>query len=361
MCEKRVLHIINGMSDGGAETYIMNVYRTVVDLGIQFDFLLRDKGQKSFYLDEIKKLGGRVFYVSYFPTHAILNYIQTKQFLEHHEEYKIIEIHANALFYISPLLILKKLNRKVIVHSHSTRTRLPIMKPIHYVNREIISRMNIDRISCSKKAGIWMFRNEFKVVANAINLKRFYEVKDKKKYNEKFVFACVAKFMPVKNHKYLLELFREFHEKESSSILILIGDGPTRGEIEILANKLGISNSVEFCGSVSDPERIIANATCFLLPSYYEGIPLTLIEAQALNLHCVVSTNVDKECNITGLVDFVELKNKTEWLLKMHQIKKMDRNKLMNKLDNSGYNIDKNIEIYQKLYTKKEIKINELQ
>lgn len=347
----KVLHIINGMSDGGAETYIMNVFRTIAEKNITFDFLLRDKSQKSFYLNEISKLGGKVYYVPFFPTHAIKNYLETKRFLDEHEEYQVIEVHANALLYITPLLILRNSSRKVILHSHSTRTRFPVVKPIHYINKKVVSRLNIRKVACSKRAGKWMFTSEFKVVPNAISLRRFCDVKDARVYEESFVFVCVAKFLPVKNHKFILDIFNQFHRIEPNSRLLLIGDGPTKKQMEELAIEMGIFDCTEFCGSVNKPEKIMANATCFLLASHYEGIPLTLIEAQALHLHCVVSTNVDKESDITGLVDFVDLENKKEWLIKMHTAKKIDRKKIERRISEAGYNLDDNKALYHKLYS----------
>ena len=91
MSEFRILHIINGMTCGGAESYIMNIYRNMDREKIQFDFLLRDNHGDSFYINEIKSLGGKVFFVPSFPRHFLSNYIETKRFLSKHNCYSAIE------------------------------------------------------------------------------------------------------------------------------------------------------------------------------------------------------------------------------------------------------------------------------
>lgn len=347
---KRILHIINGMSSGGAESYIMNIYRNIDRSKIQFDFLLRDGNEQNYYINEIKKMGGRVYFVSSFPRHIIKNYIETKSFFKEHDEYEMVEIHANALIYITPLLVLYNTKVKTIMHSHSTTTASFIFKPIHYFNRLFIRKISTYQFACSDAAGKWMFKKDYDIINNAIDVERFQQADSAIDYSSKYIICNVARFLPVKNHEYLIRLFLKFHNKYPSSELILIGDGPLKEDIVEKVKKLGIEESVSFLGEVSNVEKYLYNGTCFVLPSLYEGIPLTLIEAQALGMHCVVSNKVDEKCNIIDNMDFVELDNEDEWIEKISEGNKMDLNEAYNRLSNAGYDIKHNINKLEKIY-----------
>lgn len=355
MSEYRILHIINGMTCGGAESYIMNIYRNMDRKKIQFDFLLRDNHRDSSYINEIKRLGGNVFFVPPFPKHFLKNYIETKHFLNKHNCYHAVEIHGNALIYVIPLFIAKRLHfNHIIMHSHSTKCAKKLYEIVHRINRIYIHRMTDVCLACSKEAGKWMFKSDFTVVPNAIDIEKYTYPNRAKEYKEEYVLCNVARFLEVKNHSFLIDLFYKFQTIHPDSRLILVGEGPLKEKIIDKVKKLRIDAKVEFPGEVTDVENYLANATCFLLPSLYEGIPLTLIEAQAAGVPCIVSDRVNREVNITENVYFASLEHMGYWIDLIEKSKntgKCKKEDILDKMSAAGYDIRNNIRSLVELYT----------
>lgn len=118
----------------------------------------------------------------------------------------------------------------------------------------------------------------------------------------------VGNFREPKNHSFLLDLFTALSAKRPDARLILVGDGPLRPavEAEVLARKL-VSN-VHFLGTRRDVPRLLGSLDVVVLPSLWEGIPVSIIEAQACGTPCVVSDVVPLEVDVgLGLVHFTSL------------------------------------------------------
>ena len=113
--------------------------------------------------------------------------------------------------------------------------------------------------------------------------------------------------MPQKNQSFLLDVFAKYHQNNSKSKLMIINDGPLFEELKTKANNLNITDSVIFVGPKSDLYRYYSAFDVFTLPSLYEGLGIVLVEAQANGLNCIASTNVPREADGTGYVQFIEL------------------------------------------------------
>ena len=114
----RVLHVLNNLGSGGAESLLMNIYRKIDRNKIQFDFLIRsDKNGP--IIDEIANLGGRVFRIAEYPKNFLKNVRDLKNFFKTHKDYRIIHVHANSLAYVEPLIFAKRFGITCrIIHSH---------------------------------------------------------------------------------------------------------------------------------------------------------------------------------------------------------------------------------------------------
>lgn len=359
---QRVLHIINGMQTGGAEAYIMNLYRNINRDEIQFDFLLRDGNLDTEYISEIKSYGGKVTMAPPFPKRMISNYIFTKKFIESHKEYKVIEVHANALIYVLPFLIVHKIKNTrsiaVVAHSHSTHSRNKICTMVHYVNRKFINPLMDYRLACSEEAGKWMFGSNYKVILNAINLEKWSVVPNAIKYSKKITLVQVARFLPVKNHIFTINMFAELVKSEPDAELILIGEGPLEDEIKSNVNRLGLSDKVLFTGAISNVQDYIKNATFVLLPSLYEGIPVTLIEAQASGTPCIISDKIDMKSDYSGHLYSIRIdKGYEPWIKVILDNKKAERYDAVSRLKSAGYDVKQNSLLVSRLY--KELEENQ--
>lgn len=173
---------------------------------------------------------------------------------------------------------------------------------------------------------------------------------------DKVVIGHVGRFMEQKNQTFLLDIFYEYQKWEPNSVLLLVGDGPLREELEQKVNALQITEKVIFAGVHKHPERYYQAMDCFLLPSLYEGLGIVLLEAQACGLPCVASTEVPAEVNITGGVDFLPLDETAAYWAKhiLRLDREADRSKPYNKIKNSVFDIrseaKKLLGYYQTIY-----------
>lgn len=305
----RVLHVLNNLGSGGAESFVMNVYRNIDRSKVQFDFLIRSK-ENGAILKEIERMGGKVTILPSFPTQFLANYKELDRYLKvHAKEYKAIHVHANSLVYVKPLALGKKYGiEKRIIHSHNTRSAAGFL---HRMNINRIDKWVTDRFACSNMAGDFMFPNkEFRFIPNGIELEKFrFSQETRERIRAKLeigdtttLIGHVGRFSYQKNHEKLLDIFTDYHKLNPSSKLMLIGDGEEKEKIHNLVLKKGIKDHVIFAGVVSNVNEYLSAMDVFCLPSYYEGLAIVLIEAQAASLPCIASSSTSPESNCGNVV-----------------------------------------------------------
>lgn len=347
----RVLHVFHEMANGGIEHFVMDYYRHIDRTRIQFDFLV-SVDTEGYFDNEIRKLGGKVFHAYPLKKNPIKNYLDIARIVEENN-YQIVHRHTGSAFGYFDLRAARKGGaKKLIIHSHNNQAG---NRFIHKIS-SVFFRIPCNKLACSYEAGQWLFNGDcdFKVINNAIDCNKFRfrkEIREKirteLKIENQFVIGHVGRFENQKNHIRMIQIFKEVNEKYKNSVLLLIGIGALQNECKELAFDLRLSDKIMFLDARSDVQDIMQAFDVFLLPSFYEGFPFVLVEAQASGLTCVVSTNVPKECNITGNVCFVDLKkSNSEWsniILSKHD-GNLDRSKYADEMIGQGYDIYQNAE-----------------
>lgn len=294
----RVLHVITGMEHGGAESFIMNMYRNIDREKVQFDFLLRSN--RMLHGEELAKMGSRIYYTASIPKHFIKNYFQTIRFLKKHP-YQIIHVHANALLYVSVLKTAKRAGVKCrIMHSHNTSIFYSKTKPIHMFNKKHIEQLATHCFACSESAGQWMFNNEYKIIRNGIDIERFAYNEDSRTRirqelnipDNAFVLGHVGHLTSVKNQRFAIETLSEIHKAGKKAYLILVGEGESENGLKQFTKEKAIDDYVIFTGGRKDVNEILSAFDVFIFPSLHEGLPISILEAQANGLACVCSEAV---------------------------------------------------------------------
>jgi len=264
----------------------------------------------------------------------------------------------------SRLKAAKKNNVPVrIAHSHNSNQDKNLKYLVKLYYKRKIKNFSTDLFACGKEAGDWMFSGEkYQVIHNAIDSNLYIcNIEQRKKVRiewnipeDVFLIGHVGRFNAVKNHSFLLDIFTALKKVKEESMLVLVGDGELREKMEKKAAELGIADSVIFTGVRSDVADIMKAMDCFVFPSLYEGLPVTLIEAQAAGLPCVVSENVSNECDKTGLVERVSLKeSKDIWakcILNQIGFNRQNTNEMIKK---AGYDINVNAQQLQNFYLDK--------
>ncbi|MBQ9802809.1 MAG: glycosyltransferase [Clostridia bacterium] len=128
------------------------------------------------------------------------------------------------------------------------------------------------------------------------------------------LIGMVARFSPQKNHMAALSIFEAYRRVDPTAVLLLIGDGHLRPSIETLVRLMFPSGAVRFLGVRGDLPALYAAMDRFILPSRFEGLPLTLIEAQTAGLVCVVSDTITREVDFSGLVTFADNHDVAAWV-----------------------------------------------
>lgn len=316
---KRILHVIGGMNRGGAETMAMNLYRAIDKNTIQFDFVVHSADENA-YFNEIEDLGGNIYVFPRFTGINILSYMKFWDFfLAKHSEYKIIHSHVRS--YALPIIqICKMHNRKVIVHSHSTSNGSGIKAIIKDLLQMPI-RYKADYLAaCSLTAGEWLFgknatkKENYLTVNNAIDTRKYIiaqNIRDKyvKDLNivGKDVFGHVGRLSKPKNHLFLLDVFSKIREKNQNAVLLIVGEGEEKEKINERITELNLKNAVLMLGSRSDVPTLLSIMDVFVFPSLWEGLPVTVIEAQAAGLPCLVSDSITDEINISPAIHRMKL------------------------------------------------------
>ncbi len=319
----RVLHVFGGLGFGGAESVIMNWYRNIDRSIIQFDFLVRSSDTNC--EEEIKAMGGNVYHVPPFPRSFIRNYIETNRILKK-GKWDIIHVHANALIYLAPLWLAKRYGISTrIIHSHNTHSSFTAL---HNLNKRLIDYWVTDKFACSDLAAKWMFGDkEYVFIPNGIDLQKFSfddnsrnTIREKYRIESKTVIGHVGRFTYQKNHKFIIDFFCEYHNRNADSVLMFIGNGEMFKQIQELVENKGLHDSVIFCGAVSDIHKYYSAMDRFIFPSHYEGLPIALIEAQANGLPCLISNIISPMAMMNSNVEMRSLNdNRLTWVETLSQ------------------------------------------
>ena len=149
-------------------------------------------------------------------------------------------------------------------------------------------------------------------------------------------------FQKVKNHKYLLEIFRSFINENPQGILLLIGDGSLRDAIQKQISSLRLTDHVRLLGVRSDIPRLLQAMDTFVMPSLSEGLPVTLVEAQASGLSCLIADHISRDVQLTDLIHYQSIHSPADdWVKKINQISAMsqDRSDMSESIKHAGYDV----------------------
>ncbi|WP_338487525.1 glycosyltransferase [Ruoffia tabacinasalis] len=316
---KYVLHYVEKMDRGGMESYIMNVYRNIDRSKYQFHFIVHTN-KKSDFDEEILSLGGKILRV---PTTLRSNPIKYIRFwkrfwVKNQKKYDVFHFHTNSLANIYAIKAAQKIGyNKIIIHSHSTGANKGKIQKIHDLihlsNQKYVLRNKFKLVAVSENASDWLFGKEaiiagkVRIVSVGIDYSLFYfnsQVREKirKQYDldKSIVIGHVGNFFAVKNHEFIIETFYELAKFNDNISLLLIGDGDTIQESKELVNKLKLKDNVTFTGNIENVSDFYNAMDIFIFPSKYEGLGMSMVEAQINGLPVFYSDTVPFESVISN-------------------------------------------------------------
>ncbi|MCR4663689.1 MAG: glycosyltransferase family 1 protein [Endomicrobiaceae bacterium] len=361
---KKILEMTGSLNCAGIETLLVNVLKNIDRDKFKIDFLVV-ANQKYFYTDEVLKFGSKIYT---YPFKKVYKFLIPFFFLKEifvllKNKYDVVHCH----FYFSSgiILLLAWLCgvKTRIVHSHTERKMFApkiLRKPFTKIMQKIIDIFATDKIACSKEAGIALYGDNanFKIVNNGVVVDKFKfdsQIRQKTRENfnlgDSFVLGHIGRFVELKNHSFLVDIFNEILKYKKNSVLLFIGEGPLEEEIKEKVNNLKLEKQVKFLGVRSDINNIYQAMDVFLLPSLFEGLPIVGIEAQTAGLPCFFSDKISKEVKIVNS-HFISLKENSEfWAKKIIDIcENFERTDTSEEIIKSGYGFVSTITAFENLY-----------
>ena len=368
---KKIIYFEDVFGWAGIETFMTNVVQNIDPLKYKIEFVIIDK-KTDHYDDLLKKNDIKV--------NVILNnsarnpIIRLKEGIKGFNEYLKKEYDGDAIhFNISNsidmlyVVIAKKCGIKYrIAHSHNSFATSNVKTIAHYLLKPIVRNASTHYFACSDKAAKWLFskdvyqKKQYYLIKNAIDTERYkYNSMERESLRHqyglegKFIVGHVGRFNEQKNHKYLIDIYEKIYQLNKNAILVLIGEGELRKEIEKYVKEKSLTDKVIFWGSSSEVYKLLWMMDVFVLPSLYEGLPFVLVESQAASLPSVVSDTITKEVNISKYISYIKLESNPEiWaneIIKNARVKREDNSKA---LIDSGFDLKTMIERLCEIYLK---------
>lgn len=316
----RVCQILHGIVGGGSEQVVLNYCSRMRD--IHFDLLYQYEPNPQI-LERFNEAGIACTQIPD-KVHHPLKHLWTMFKIFKHGKYDVVHCHLDWFLnsYVCFIAMLAGIKKR-IAHHHQA-----------YGNNLLCSLVRIPCklfathwLACGEAAAIngWgksaVKKGKVTILPNAIDPERFKFTESARKeirtkYGIKdgdFVVGHVGRFYPQKNHDFLIDVFAEVRKQKSNAKLLLLGDGPLQDKIRQKVEFLGLAEAVVFAGLQKDPAPFYSAMDVFAFPSLWEGLPLTLVEAQYSGLPCVVSKNVTKEVDVSLNIEYLQM-HKSLWI-----------------------------------------------
>ena len=356
----RVLYVHGGrLCRGGTEAYLMNYYRHLDRRVLQLDFAVHGF-ERGVYEDEIEAMGGRVYPVPVKSRDWLGNRRALRALFES-GRYRIVHSHMDAM---NAVVLRQAMECGIpvrISHSHNTRhqTQNRLKLILNDYEKKRLPRYATDLCACSEPAGTWLYGNAaFTVLRNAIDTGRYrYDPTAREKMRAalgaegRFVVGHVGRFHFQKNHDFLLEIFRCLRRSHPEAMLMLVGDGERRPELEEKIKKYGLEKDVLLTGNRPDVPALLLAMDVFLFPSLFEGLGIALLEAECTGLPCVASDAVPEEASITNTVHYLALEQPPSvWAEAVWRAGELPRADRSEEVRAAGYDIGGQAEKLQRFY-----------
>ena len=315
----RILHVLGSLNMGGAESFVMNLYRHIDRTKTQFDFVVHSD-EETEYTKEILEMGGKIYV---FPKPGLFSIIplihKWREFFLEHREYCIIHSHIRSYASII-LFIAKQSGRITIAHSHSISNGKGFESIVKSILQLPIRHQADYLFACSDDAGRWLYgknairKNNYYVIRNGIDIHQFEfneiirkEYREKLNLQDKYTYINVANFRKVKNQSFLVLLIQRLIKKNENIHLLLVGEGAEKNALENVTERLHLTQYISFLGGRNDVPALLQAADCFLFPSLWEGFGISAIEAQAAGLTTICSDKVPEDVMVTPLCKRIPL------------------------------------------------------
>lgn len=298
----------------GITNVIFNYLSAMNVQGYLFDYVSLNDPDEPFK-QAISRIGGRLFVISR-TMKTIVSYVTSLKRIIKDNKYDIVHIHGNSHTVVIELLAARLARCSVrIVHAHSTRCN---SIALHNFLALFFNMLCTNRIACGRDAGLFMFgRYPFSVMNNGVDVGKFaFNIDSRVKIRNKLgwdhhnkVIGHVGYFTELKNQSFIVDVFDLLYKMDQNYRLVLIGDGPLKKKVKEKLDSNDLDCVSCLTGNVDNVNEYLNAMDVIVMPSLFEGLPLTLIEQQANGLQCFISDSITREVDKTGNVVFLSLQD----------------------------------------------------
>lgn len=319
----KVLHYVGKMNRGGMETFIMNLYRGINNDEYQFHFAVHEV-ETGDYDQEILNRGGKIFVFPHMRNNPLRYRMEWRKFWNmHRNEYQAFHFHTNSLANIIAFEESYRAGIQIrIIHAHSSfsnKGRLQFLNDfLHQKHQKKITKYATNLLACSPEAALWLYgqnvinKSLVQMMKNGVSISDYvYDIDARNTIRKEFgveertiLIGHVAAFFEVKNHKYIIEIARYLKELGQNFLFVLVGEGRLKKDIINLVKEQHLDQYFVFTGVRSDVNRLLSAFDIVVLPSLYEGLPVSLIEAQINGVPVIVSDNVSRAVKLNDNLKF---------------------------------------------------------
>lgn len=355
---KKILQYFPSFDYGGIETFILNINKGLCK-ECQFTYLV-EKDINEENKKKIDEYGGKIIRIPNMTKQNPIKHILAIKKVFKENNYDVVHIHnCDLRFWVAFFAKMYKVPIRIYhIHSAKIERHSNIKKIFFNINIKLSTAV----LACSKHAANEMLKDKAEkaiVVNNPIDVKSFIYNEEYRKNirselnidDDTIAIGNVARLEEVKNHYFLIDVLENMLQKNIKAKLILVGEGSLKEKLKDIAKEKGIEDNFICMGKRSDTNKIYSAFDVFCLPSEAEGLGIVLIEAQANGLNCIASKNITEETNITGKINYIDIKkqNIVEWTEKIEE-KSKTRYEAIKKIYEKGYDISDVEKVMLKIY-----------
>lgn len=346
---KKILQCVSTLNYGGTEMVVYNYLKAMDRSDLQIDVLVLYNGESRMEQDFVD-LGCNIYRLKSKANSFFARPKELKEFFKN-GNYDVVHIHSMSALKFRYASIAKKAGvKKVVYHSHSSDID-GVFKILHNLSKGQLNKWCDEKLACSDIGGKFMYKGDFKIFTNAIDLKRFafnseVRLQMRKKYNvdNKIVIGHVGRLNAVKNHKFLIAIAKTLKELgREDFVFVFCGDGDLKDSLKEEIAKENLTDKFIFTGIVKDVHLFYNMFDVVAFPSIFEGFGIVMVEAQANGCPVVGS---DRICSLACVAnDAIRFgieetnENYVKWATKLIELAQKDRYDAISLLKEKGFDI----------------------
>ncbi len=338
---KKLVYFSHGLSANGIETFLVNVLETLDKTKYDVTVIIAiDEGVETLHGQRVRDMGVKVIHAGDLDSvKKKFDYIRNVNRLLKDNDFDIAHSNMDLLNGITLFLAKKAGIKKRICHAHTSKSQFKatgalgkvivcVQKLYSKTMKMLIRKVSTHFLACSSVAGEYFYgKKSYSLIYNGINMAAYKKSNslDFAKKNgflddEKHLIVSVGRISQVKNPVFALEIISELKKLRNDFRYVWVGSGELENEVKAKIKELELEDTVILAGVRTDIPQILGCCDLFLMPSLFEGLPFSLVEAQAADLKCVVSDVVTKTADL-GLINYISLeKTAGEWAKRIDEV-----------------------------------------